>query len=81
VREWAGDLAVGPAGLATALAEAGSRALSRVVTSAAPGRQVALDLLAADALVTLALLAQAEHDPAGLAPFADGLLGAGAGVP
>jgi hypothetical protein len=33
-------------------------------------RDAALDLLAADALVTLALLAGAERDPAGLAGFA-----------
>lgn len=81
VRQWAGDLEDGPAGLAADLAGAGRRALSHVVTSGASGRQVALDLLAADALVTLALLAQAELDPAGLGRFADGLLGTGAGVP
>jgi hypothetical protein len=43
---------------------------------ARPGdRSVALDLLAADALVTLALKAQAVRDPVGLARFAGGLLG------
>ncbi len=41
-----------------------------------PGdRSVALDLLAADALITLALLAQACEDPVGLDRFAQELLG------
>jgi hypothetical protein len=45
--------------LPRALALAGREALERVVTH--PGdRSVALDLLAADALITLALLAQAQ---------------------
>jgi len=38
------------------------------------GRGAALDLLAADALVTLALLAQAEADPSQLRDFATSLL-------
>jgi hypothetical protein len=60
-------------GVADALARAGATALERVL--AAPGdRSVALDLLAADALVTLALLAQAEHAPAALGRFAAGML-------
>lgn len=42
-----------------------------------PGdRTVALDLLAADALITLALLAQAETAPEGLGAFAEELLAA-----
>lgn len=42
-----------------------------------PGdRTIALDLLAADALITLALLAQAEESPAGLLQFAENLLAA-----
>jgi hypothetical protein len=42
-----------------------------------PGdRSIALDLLAADALITLALLAQAESAPAELGAFAEGLLAA-----
>ena len=42
-----------------------------------PGdRSIALDLLAADALITLALLAQAETAPAALGGFAEGLLAA-----
>ena len=54
------------------LAAAAAAALS--ATLAHPGgRDVALDLLAADALVTLALKAQAERDPAGLGRFASGL--------
>jgi hypothetical protein len=55
------------------LAAAASRALDRVVTH--PGdRSIALDLLAADALITLALLAQAEDGPAELDEFATSLL-------
>ena len=60
-------------GIAAALACAGGAALRRVL--AVPGdRSVALDLLAADALVTLALLAQAEHAPADLGRFAADIL-------
>jgi hypothetical protein len=60
-----------------ALAAAGRRALEQVLVH--PGdRTVALDLLAADALVTLALLAQAQRDPGRLADFAAGILRAGA---
>lgn len=59
--------------LAAGLAAAGNAALANVL--AHPGdRSVALDLLAADALVTLALLAQAEAAPDQLGAFADGLL-------
>ena len=57
----------------SALAAAGRRALERVV--AHPGdRSVALDLLAADALITLALLAEAQRRPERLGGFAAGLL-------
>lgn len=57
---------------ATDLSAAAGAALS--ATLAHPGgRDVALDLLAADALVTLALKAQAERHPAGLGRFASGL--------
>jgi hypothetical protein len=56
-----------------ALADAGSQALAHVVEH--PGdRSVALDLLAADGLITLALLAQAESDPGRLREFAASLL-------
>jgi len=73
----------GPAGAAPvhpepeAIAAAGRAALERVLVH--PGdRTVALDLLAADALVTLALLVQAERDPGRLAGFAAEVLRAGA---
>ena len=56
-----------------ALAQAGRETLERVV--AHPGdRSVALDLLAADALITLALLAQAQEAPAQLGAFATSIL-------
>jgi hypothetical protein len=56
-----------------ALAAAGRRALEQVVTH--PGdRSVALDLLAADALITLALLAEAQRRPERLGQFATGLI-------
>ncbi len=56
------------------LCRAARSALEAVL--ARPGdRSVALDLLAADALVTLALKAQAAADPAGLERFAGELLG------
>lgn len=59
--------------LSGVLAAAGRRALDRVVSH--PGdRSVALDLLAADALITLALLAEAERRPERLGEFAAGLL-------
>jgi hypothetical protein len=49
--------------------------LARVIQH--PGdRSIALDLLAADGLITLALLAQAELDPEHLEAFAAGLLAA-----
>lgn len=54
------------------LASAAESALDRVV--ARPGdRSVALDLLAADGLITLALLRQSELDPGGLPAFARAL--------
>ena len=55
------------------LARAGQAALRTVL--AHPGdRSAALDLLAADALVTLALLAQAETQPDRLEEFATSIL-------
>ena len=63
-----------PAGgdAADTLASAGALALARAVDH--PGdRSIALDLLASDALVTLALEAQADANPAGLAAFAERL--------
>jgi hypothetical protein len=56
-----------------ALAESGRRALDRVLARAGD-RSVALDLLAADALVTLALLAQAQSSPERLGEFAAAVL-------
>jgi hypothetical protein len=72
VREHA--LAARPAEpLPDALAIAGRGALDRV--TAHPGdRSVALDLLAADALITLALLAQAQRAPGELDAFATSIL-------
>lgn len=65
-------LAPAGAGDVALLAAAARGALDRVVTR--PGdRSVALDLLAADGLITLALLRQSELDPGGLAAFARGL--------
>lgn len=56
-----------------ALAAAGQAALTRVLSH--PGdRSAALDLLAADALITLALLAQAEDAPERLEDFAKAVL-------
>jgi hypothetical protein len=68
-REYAGGA---PDPSAEALAAAGREALDVVL--AHPGdRSAALDLLAADALITLALLAQAERHPERLGDFAAGL--------
>jgi hypothetical protein len=55
------------------LARSGRRALDRVLARAGD-RSVALDLLAADALVTLALLAQAQSSPERLGDFAAAVL-------
>jgi hypothetical protein len=59
--------------MADSLATAATRALLEVLRQPA-GRAAALDLLAADALITLALLAQAQADPARLGQFATALL-------
>ena len=56
-----------------ALARSARRALDRVLARAGD-RSVALDLLAADALVTLALLAQAQAAPERLDDFAAAVL-------
>lgn len=55
------------------LAAAGRAALAHV-TSRPGDRSIALDLLAADALITLALLASATTAPEALDPFAAALL-------
>lgn len=57
---------------AEALADAAAEALA-VVLSHPGGRSVALDLLAADALLTLALKTRAEQAPESLARFASEL--------
>lgn len=59
--------------LPAALAAAATAALDTVARQT-EGRGAALDLLAADALITLALLAQAEADPSRLHAFATGIL-------
>jgi hypothetical protein len=61
------------AAISQTLASAARSALRKVL--AHPGdRAIALDLLAADALITLALLAQAEIEPDQLEQFATALL-------
>lgn len=68
VDAWVQTAPANPAGAAL-LATAGAAALGAAI--GLPGdRSVALDLLAADALVTLALLHQAEHDASGLEALA-----------
>ncbi len=61
--------------VADRLAVAAERVLA--IVEEHPGdRTIALDLLAGDALITLALLAQAEAEPEGLGQFAEALLAA-----
>jgi hypothetical protein len=64
---------------AQVLAQAGVTAMEATVRSGS-GRAAALDLLAADGLVTLALLVQAELDPASLPSFARRVRHAGAAI-
>jgi hypothetical protein len=71
VREYA--LAATGETRASSLATAGQSALDRVLSH--PGdRSAALDLLAADALITLALQAQAQDAPERLEEFAASVL-------
>ena len=56
------------------LARAGRHALQFVAAHPEGGRSIALDLLAADALITLALLCQAQEAPEALEEFASSLL-------
>lgn len=72
VAEYAGRVPAGST-LAASLASASQAALDRALQHST-GRSAALDLLAADALVTLALLAQAEQSPEHLAAFAEDIL-------
>ena len=53
------------------LAELGRRALARVASRPVGGRELALDLLTADAFITYAFEAQAEVDVSGLAGLAE----------
>jgi hypothetical protein len=62
--------------LPATLAELGRRLLARVAARPGGGRELALDLLAADAFVTYAFEAQAEADVAELAPLAERVAGA-----
>ena len=66
----------GSGDMADDLAAAANAAL-RAALGHRGGRDVALDLLAADALVTLSLKARAVADPAGLGGFAARLRAAG----
>jgi hypothetical protein len=59
------------------LARLGQRVLARVVDRPEGGRELALDLLAADAFVTYAFEAQAESDAGGLAALAERVAGEG----
>lgn len=63
-------LPAGDAAVPDALA-AGALALYEATVRGAGGREDALPLLAADALLTHAFEAQAELDPAGIGAFAD----------
>jgi hypothetical protein len=67
-----------PASLPDHLAQAGRALLERVLARPEGGRELALDLLAADALVTYAFEAQAELDAGGLVLVAQRIAGSGA---
>jgi hypothetical protein len=71
VREYA--LAASGPTRATALAAAGQSALAQVLSHSGD-RSAALDLLAADALITLALQSEAEDAPERLEEFATSVL-------
>lgn len=62
--------AAAPLALPEYLAAVGRQLLEQVAGQPSGGRELALVLLAADALVTYAFEAQAEADPAGLAALA-----------
>ena len=61
-----------PLPLPAHLAELGRVLLGRVASRSEGGRELALDLLAADAFITYAFEAQAETDVGGVAHLADG---------
>jgi len=60
-----------PVALPDQLALLGRRVLGRVADRPGGGRELAVDLLAADAFITYAFEAQAELDTAGLAALAE----------
>jgi hypothetical protein len=66
---------------AQVLARAGRHALQFVAGHPEGDRSIALDLLAADALITLALLSQAQEAPGALEAFASSLLHDPPGTP
>lgn len=68
IRDAVGDEAGAPP---QALAGLGARVLDHVAAQATQDRRHALDLLTADALVTYAFEAQAEHDVRGLTRLAE----------
>ncbi len=55
------------------LADVGRRLLGKVSSRPEGGRELALDLLAADAFITYAFEAQAEEDVGGVARLAEGV--------
>jgi hypothetical protein len=65
----------GPGSVPEDLAEHGRATLARVLARPGGGRELALDLLAADALVTYAFEAQAELDSWGLVELARRIAG------
>ena len=56
------------------LADLGSRLLTKVASRPEGGRELALDLLAADAFITYAFEAQAETDVGAVARLAEGVM-------
>ena len=56
------------------LADIGRRLLDKVASRPQGGRELALDLLAADAFITYAFEAQAETDVGGVARLAEGVM-------
>jgi len=69
--------ALQPESLPAHLVELGQRLLARVTATPGGGRELALDLLAADAFVTYGFEAQAEVDVDGLTALAERVAGAG----
>ncbi len=63
---------IAPSPLPVYLAELGRELLARVASRPEGGRELALDLLTADAFVTYAFEAQAEDDVGGLARLSEG---------